>query len=106
MLALRMISRAFLAIIFLFVAMAVNAQIRPGIKFGLSTPDVHPEEIVVTDGQGVHVYSIFVDKARYGLHAGIFVQMQMGGFFIQPEVLYNSTNFRYRIDSLLTSGTD
>ncbi len=80
--------------------MSMQAQIRPGIKFGLSTPDVQPKDFIVIDDQGVDLYRVFVDKARYGLHGGIFIQMQLGGFFIQPEVLYNSTNFKYGIDSL------
>ncbi len=88
-------------------SMSIQAQIRPGIKFGLSTPDVQPEDFVVTDDQGVDLYRVFVDKARYGLHGGVFIQMQLGGFFIQPEVLYNSTNFKYGIDSLINgNGTN
>ncbi len=82
-------------------SLSMHAQIRPGIKFGVSTPDVQPEDFVVTNGQGVDLYRVFVDKARYGLHGGVFIQMQMGGFFIQPEVLYNSTNFKYGVDSLI-----
>ncbi|MDQ3016219.1 MAG: hypothetical protein M3R25_05810 [Bacteroidota bacterium] len=90
--------------VLLMGAFSLHAQIRPGIKFGLSTPDVQPKSFIVTNDQGVNLYEIFVDKARYGLHGGVFVQMQLGGFFIQPEVLFNSTNFRYRVDSLLNGG--
>lgn len=86
------------ALILAFMPAQVEAQIRPGIKFGLSTPDVDPKAIIVTDEQGVDLYQIFVVDARYGVHAGAFVQMQLGGFFIQPEILYNSTSIDYRID--------
>lgn len=75
-------------------------QIRPGIKFGVSTPDVEPRDIIVTNDQGVEYYRIFVEKARYGVHAGAFIQIQLGLFFVQPEILYNSTSVDYRLDSL------
>lgn len=107
MLPLRSLIVTFVVFIFtLAVQQTASAQVRPGIKFGVSTPDVHPESFIVDDGQGVDLYEIFVDKAKYGLHGGLFVQMQLGGFFIQPEVLYNTTSVNYRIDSLFSSGTD
>ena len=82
-----------------------DGQVRPGIKFGLSTPDVSPEDFIVVDQQGDPYYNLFVDHARYGLHAGIFVQMQLGGFFIQPEAVFNSTSVDYRLDSLFSPGS-
>ncbi len=81
-----------------------HSQVRPGIKFGLSTPDISPDDFVVDNDQGVSYYDIFVEHARYGLHAGIFVQMQMGGFFIQPEVLFNSASIDYKVTNLLDPG--
>lgn len=88
----------------IFFSLSLPAQIRPGIKFGLSTPDVDPSDFIVQNDQGVDVYHVFVEKARYGIHGGIFIQIQAGGFFIQPEVLYNSTSVEYRIDSLFSGG--
>jgi hypothetical protein len=81
-----------------------NAQVRPGIKFGLSTTDVSARDFTVTDENDVTLYEIFVEKAKYGVHAGGFVQFQMGSFFIQPEVLYNSSNVEYKIDSFYSQG--
>ncbi len=89
----------------LFLQVSV-AQVRPGIKFGLSTPDISPRDFVVSDGNGVPYYHLFVDKAKYGVHAGAFIQMQLGGFFIQPEILYNSSSINYRLDSLLNDNGD
>lgn len=80
-----------------------HAQVRPGIKFGLSTPDISPKDFIISDDHGVQYYHIFVENARYGVHAGAFIQMQMGGFFLQPEIVYNSSSIDYRLDSLLNS---
>ncbi len=103
-----MLYRSGIKLVFLLTCIIVfhtstSAQINPGIKFGVSTPDINPKDFVVRDGQGVDYYHIFVEKAYYGIHGGAFVQIQMGGFFIQPEVLYNSTRVSYRIDSLFAS---
>jgi hypothetical protein len=81
-------------------ALPGEAQIRPGIKFGISTPDVSPSDILVTDQNGNDYYRIFVERARYGLHGGVFIQMQLGGFFFQPEFLYNSTRVDYKLDKI------
>ena len=85
---------------FAFCAHPVVSQIRPGIKFGISTPDVSPSDILVKNQNGEDYYRIFVERARYGLHGGVFIQMQLGGFFFQPEFLYNSTRVDYKLDSL------
>jgi len=99
---LRLVSIVFLLCLFGNLA---KAQVRPGIKFGLSTPDISPKDFIITDNQGVEYYHLFVENARYGVHAGAFIQIQMGGFFIQPEILYNSSSVDYRLDSLFGSGT-
>lgn len=93
----------FLLILFSLILFSEIAfsQIRPGIKFGLSTPDISPKDFIVMDNHGVPYYHLFVENARYGVHAGAFIQIQVGGFFVQPEFLYNSSSIDYRLDSLL-----
>jgi hypothetical protein len=96
---LKIAGQVLLFICLLCIADSTYAQIRPGIKFGVSTPHVDPGDIVASDEQG-HLYHIFVERARYGVHGGIFIQMQLGHFFVQPEALYNSTSVDYKITSL------
>lgn len=100
-------SISFLSVVLLLLICTADsfAQIRPGIKFGVSTPHVDPEDIIVTDEVGNQYYRVFVEDARYGVHAGVFIQMKFGSFFIQPEGLYNSTSIDYRIDSLSVTRT-
>ena len=90
-------------ILFLFENLALS-QVRPGIKFGVSTPQISPQDIIVTDEQGIEQYRISVDSKRYGVHAGIFIQMQLGAFFLQPELTYNSSSIEYDLDSLQKGG--
>ncbi len=87
---------------FFLIGYHSQAQVYPGIKFGISTPDISPNDFILSDSNDVPYYHVFVENPRYGLHAGGFLQIVMGGFFIQPEILYNSSTVDYKIDSLLT----
>ncbi|HZV71526.1 MAG TPA: hypothetical protein VFG10_18365 [Saprospiraceae bacterium] len=100
--SLRLLS---ILISFVLFSHMAGAQVRPGIKFGLSTPDISPKDFIVTDDHGVQYFHLFVENARYGVHAGAFIQMQIGGFFIQPEILFNSSSIDYHLDSLVNSDT-
>ena len=80
-----------------------TAQTSAGVKFGASTPDVDPQSITVID-KGVNYYHIEVARAKYGFHAGIFLEAQMGHFFVQPEILFNTSSVEYNVDSLFTPG--
>ncbi|MFZ1676330.1 MAG: hypothetical protein WAT91_03600 [Saprospiraceae bacterium] len=98
--AMRLLS---ILVSFVLFSQVAIGQVRPGIKFGLSTPDISPKDLIIANEQGVTLYHIFVENARYGVQAGAFIQMQIGGFFIQPEILYNSSSIDYRVDSLSIS---
>jgi len=98
--------RFFLLSLLLVAGMKTDAQVRPGVKFGVSTPDVHPKDIIIRDEQGIEYYRIIVKDAKYGIHGGAFLQIQLGGFFLQPEILYNSTKVEYRIDSIPSNSQD
>ncbi len=94
-----------LGVLFLFVLWAqAQAQSSAGIKFGLSTKDVSPVSILVIN-DGIPYYNISVADTRYGIHAGIFLQVHMGHFFIQPELSFNSTKLEYKVDSLFSPGS-
>ena len=97
----RSMLKAIIALLCLWISMhSLHSQTVAGIKFGLSTPDVSPESFLVVN-QGVTYYNISVEKADFGIHAGIFLEAHMGHFFIQPELLFNASTVEYRLDSLL-----
>jgi|GEM_PF-745995 len=86
-------------LLLLTIGFHANAQSSAGVKFGLSAPYISPESFLVMD-QGVPYYLVNVEHTNYGIHAGIFLQVQMGHFFIQPELLFNTSSNEYGIDSL------
>jgi hypothetical protein len=87
--------------VFLFLCIgSLKAQIRIGLKFGASSNNLLTQPIAI-DGQ--HDYSdlsLALRNAHYGIHAGLFSQIKLAGFFIQPEILFNSTGADYNITEL------
>jgi Outer membrane protein beta-barrel domain len=75
-----------------------NAQFKIGVRGGLSTMDISANELIVTNKDDIQQLKIAVADANYGVHFGFFIQAQMGKFFIQPEVLFNSSSVEYRLD--------
>ena len=76
---------------------AVKAQFTFGLKLGLSTPDVKPADFpnplkLKTTGDSLLVK---LTDANYGFHGGIWVRARMGRFFIQPEVVFNTSTVEY-----------
>lgn len=82
--------------------MSVQAfsQVRVGIKGGLASTDVPPGSLVILDQGDVEDFTLSVQDAKYGFHLGFFVQAQLGNFFIQPEVLFNSNSVDYSFEDL------
>jgi hypothetical protein len=83
------------SILFAFVlglAFTATAQLKVGIKAGMSTYDIDPAEVDVSD------LNIAIGEANYNFHFGGFVRGQIGALYIQPEVLWNSNSVDFRVD--------
>jgi hypothetical protein len=77
-----------------FLGYIAQAQVSLGLKGGVSFPANKAETIVMApDGNALEVA---VDKTPMGLHFGGYVRAG-GRFFVQPEVLFNSSRVDYRI---------
>jgi hypothetical protein len=76
------------------------SQVRLGIKGGLSTSDVPSSALIIMDSDDAEKFRLLVDEAKYGLHLGMFIQAQVGHFFLQPEVLFNSVSVDYSVEDL------
>ncbi len=100
-----------LMIALLFVSFATvssQAQVKFGLKAGMSTIDIEPNQINIFNSSTNQNLGLSLSEAKYGFHFGMFTTIKMGGFFIQPEVLLNSSRVEYRVDDLsfgeVTSG--
>ena len=74
-----------------------NAQFKIGVKGGLSTMDVPSNELIIKNKDDIKQLGVSVQDANYGVHLGLFMQAQIGKFFIQPEALFNSNSVNYSL---------
>lgn len=92
---------------FLLWGMQVQAQLRIGIRAGVSTTDLHPSELQIFDTGGAQRLNLALKDARYGVFAGVVIRAQIHKFILQPEVIFNSNRVDYAVqdlqDSSLTS---
>ncbi len=67
------------------------SQARFGIRAGVSTTDLEPSQLLITNPATRQEFSLAVDDAKFGVHAGIFAKFPLTDFFfLQPEVVFNS----------------
>ena len=85
-----------------FYSFSTQAQtFKFGIKGGISTPDVTPNDVNPLKITNVRdSLSIKLTDANYGWHLGVWTRLGLGNFFIQPEVLFNSSSASFNAKSL------
>lgn len=79
-------------------AFATTAQTKFGVRLGLGSTDFNPKDLLITNQNDVEQFKIGVDNASYGYHFGLFAQFRKNRFFIQPEILLNSTKIDYSVE--------
>ena len=76
-----------------FLALQINAQIRYGIRAGLSSSQLSRETI---QANGV---SLAIQDANYGYHIGVFGRAKLTKhWYIQPEAVINSTSVDFKVN--------
>lgn len=90
--------RIILASIFILIAVGQSfGQVKFGFKAGLSSYDLGRDSIRVVDDQNEERFTVGINEAQYGFHAGIVLQANLNGFVIQPEVVWNTNRVDYRV---------
>jgi len=85
-------------------SLSASAQVKFGVKAGISTIDLAPNQLVLKDQNNLDDLGLTLSNVNYGFHFGIFTQIKMKKFFIQPEVLFNTNAYDFQLDDL-SSGT-
>ncbi|MEM9821982.1 MAG: porin family protein [Bacteroidota bacterium] len=80
------------------------AQFKFGVRAGMSTTDVSSSQLLIKNSSDLNEFGLSVKEANYGVHFGVFAQAQLGNFFIQPELLLNSTSVDYSLEDLTFQG--
>ena len=90
-----------LIIALVFTCTFVSAQVKFGIRAGLSSTDFNPSDLVITNSDDLEEFKLEVDNASYGVHFGLFTQIKGKRWFIQPEVVFNSNKVDYSFAGLM-----
>ena len=82
----------------MFCAFSAQSQFSIGLKGGINTQLHKPDDIFVP---GDSSFNFGVDKFKFGTQFGVYVRIG-NAFFIQPELIFNSTktDYRYKENSL------
>jgi hypothetical protein len=84
-------------ILFSLLASDLHGQVKFGFKAGLASYDIGTDSIRVVDNGIQERYTIRINEANYGFHAGMVLQININGFIIQPEVLWNTNRVDFKI---------
>lgn len=84
----------------------IHAQLRVGLKFGVSSDNIATKPINISSPGDFSDLRLALLKANYGIHAGIFTQLKIAGIFIQPEFMFNSSSADYKLSQLTHSPFD
>jgi hypothetical protein len=90
----------FLLVFFTTVQVATtNAQsFKYGIRGGISTPDIKPSDVdSLRIQRGTESLKLKVSDANYGFHFGIWARLKLANFYLQPEVVFNSSKVQYKL---------
>jgi hypothetical protein len=93
----------FLFVFFMSVfAATTNAQsFKYGIRGGISTPDIKPSDVdSLRFKRGLDSLKLKVSDANYGLHFGVWARLKLANFYLQPEVVFNSSKVQYKLGKL------
>ncbi|MBK8702989.1 MAG: PorT family protein [Saprospiraceae bacterium] len=93
-------NRLFICLILVMSALAVQAQLRVGLKIGLSTTDIQGEDLSILEPGGAQRFRLALEEAKYGIHGGVVIRWQINKFVLQPEVNFNSSSAEYQFDDL------
>ncbi len=96
--------KALLLIMLAAACLPAEAQLKLGLRMGVSTFDLPNEEQEISGAGAQGILRLSPEEARYGIHGGLIVQAQIGGFLLQPEVLFNSNRVDFRVVELQSSG--
>lgn len=89
----------FISLLCLFGIQLAQAQVKFGLRGGISTMDIEAQQLLITDANGLDEFTLAVRDAKFGIHAGFFAKIPIGPIFLQPEVVFNSNKVTFTQDN-------
>jgi hypothetical protein len=95
--------KSFAVILITLLAIPSFSQFKAGIKAGVSTNSISMNKAVQLTGQTANYSVMALTNANYGFHGGLFFRLTIMGLFIQPELLFATSENKYTVKNLNTS---
>lgn len=84
-----------------FAISAFSQGVKWGPRIGVSTSQISPRQLVITDQATLDQFTLDLKNANYGLNAGLFLRLESKKkFFFQTELHFSTSTTDYGIDSL------
>lgn len=81
------------------VAIPAFSQLKLGIKAGVSTNSITMDKAVSLTGQAGTYTIQALKSSEYGFHGGVFMRLTLLGIYLQPEVLFATSENFYNVTS-------
>jgi hypothetical protein len=79
------------------IAFPAFSQFKAGIKAGVSTNSITMNKAVDLTGQAGSYTVQALSNSNYGFHGGLFLRLTIMGVYIQPEVLFATSENTYTV---------
>jgi hypothetical protein len=85
------------------IAVPSFSQFKMGLKLGASTNSISMSKAIQLTGQSTNYSVEAITDAKYGFHGGLFFRLTLLGVYIQPEVLFATSQAAYNVTNINTS---
>jgi hypothetical protein len=90
-------------ILITLLAIPAFSQFKVGLKGGVSTNSITMDKAVQLTGQSTNYTVQALSNANYGFHGGLFFRLTIMSVYIQPELLFATSENNYKVTNLTTS---
>ena len=92
-----------IVVLAVFITIPAFSQLKWGLKAGVSTNSITMNNAIQLTGQSTSYTVEALKSASYGFHGGLFVRLTLFGVYIQPEVLFATSENKYKVTNMTAS---
>lgn len=86
----------------LFIAIPAFSQLKWGLKAGVSTTSISMDKAVQLTGQSSSYTIQALKSSNYGFQGGLFIRLTLLGVYVQPELLFATSESNYNVTKIST----
>ncbi|NOQ26180.1 MAG: outer membrane beta-barrel protein [Bacteroidales bacterium] len=95
-----------IALIVIPFTMVSNAQVKFGLKLGITSTSISVNDLITIDADGVDDLLVKGADSRVGIQGGLMARITILKLYIQPELLLTSTGGEVEVTEYFTNGDD